>query len=181
MKTRLPSVIATMVMMVLLMTGVALAQGKVDINQATPKELMSLKGIGEQKAKAIVKYRQMNGPFQSLDDLINVPGIGKKTIADNKSMIVIGKGTGGKKSSAKGAKTKAKDAKKGAAKKSDKAMSGTKEKAKKGMAGSKDKAKKGMASSKDKSKKGMASSKDKAKKGMTSTAEKSKKAKSSKK
>ncbi len=126
MKTRLPSVLVTAVMMILLMTGVALAQGKVDINKADVKGLMSLKGIGEQKAKAIIKYRQMNGPFQSLDDLQGVPGIGEKTIADNKGMIAIGKGMDGKKSKAKG------------------------DKAKKGMAGSTDKAKKAMDGTKKK-------------------------------
>ncbi len=162
MKTRLSSIVIMVMMMALLMAGVALAQGKVDINKADVKELMSLKGIGEQKAKAIVKYRQMNGPFQSLDDLQGVPGIGEKTIADNKGMIAIGKGKTGKKSTAKGGKAKAKDAKK--------AMSGSKEKAKKSMAGSKETGKKAMSGSKEK-----------AKKAMTDTAEKAKKATSKKK
>lgn len=165
MKTRLPSLVVTLVMTVLLLSGVALAQGKVDINKADVKGLMSLKGIGEQKAKAIVKYRQMNGPFQSPGDLANVPGIGEKTVDNNKGMIVIGKGTPGKKGTPKPGK---------------KTMTGAKDKAKKGMAEGKDKAKKGMAGSKDKAKKGMAAGKDKAKKGMTDTASKAKKAKPAK-
>ncbi len=92
---------------------------------------MSLKGIGESKAQAIVKYRQMNAPFQSLDDLQNVPGIGAKTVANNKGMITIGKAAPGKKGAAASGKAQSK-----------KAMAGAAEKAKKGMAGAAEKAKK---------------------------------------
>ena len=96
----------------------ALAQGKVDINKADVKGLMSLKGIGEQKAKAIVKYRQMNGPFQKPEDLVNVPGIGIKTVENNKGMIVVGKTEGGSKSGKKPGKGDAAEkAKEDAAKK----------------------------------------------------------------
>lgn len=48
---------------------------KVSINDADVTELMSLPGIGESKAKAIVTYREKNGRFQSLEDLMKVPGI----------------------------------------------------------------------------------------------------------
>lgn len=113
MQTRLARIAAAAVLMVLLLAGLAVAQGKVDVNKADVKGLMSLKGIGEQKAKAIVKYRQMNGPFQSLEDLVNVPGIGEKTVANNKNIILIGKGSSVKKSTAAPSKAKAKDAKKG--------------------------------------------------------------------
>lgn len=142
MPVRLSRILVAVVMMGLLAVGGVLAQGKVDVNKADVKGLMSLKGIGQQKAQAIVKYRQMNGPFQSLDDLQNVPGIGAKTIANNKGMITIGKGATGKKSMSESGKAKAKDAKQGASKPGKKAMAGATEKAKKGMADATEKAKK---------------------------------------
>ena len=45
---------------------------KVNINSADEAELMSVKGIGKAKAKAIVEYRQKNGPFKSVDDLTKI-------------------------------------------------------------------------------------------------------------
>lgn len=53
------------------------AMAAVNINTATKEELMSLKGIGEAKAKAIIEYRSKN-KFNSIEDLKNVPGIGEK-------------------------------------------------------------------------------------------------------
>ena len=55
-------------------------QGVVNINTATKNELMSLPGIGEVKAMAIINYRQTYGDFQSVGELINVSGIGEKTL-----------------------------------------------------------------------------------------------------
>lgn len=149
MKSQLQRIAAVAVMMVLLVAGLAFAQGKVDVNQADVKGLMSLKGIGEQKAKAIVKYRQMHGPFQSPDDLSNVPGIGKKIVTNNKGMIVIGKGG----PAAKPGKPKAKNAYQDATKPGKKAMPNATDKANKAMAGAKDKAKKAMTDAMEKGKK----------------------------
>lgn len=53
---------------------------KIKINQATSEQLETLTGIGPAKAQAIINYRDENGPFQSVDDLLNVPGIGQKTL-----------------------------------------------------------------------------------------------------
>lgn len=58
----------------LLFVGLAFAQ--VNINTASKDELDGLKGIGPTKAQAIVDYRTKNGPFNSVDDLQKVPGIG---------------------------------------------------------------------------------------------------------
>lgn len=97
MRTRVQRITAVVATIVLLVAGLALAQGQmVDINTADVEGLMSLKGIGEQKAQAIIKYREMNGPFQSLDDLQNVPGIGEKTVANNQGMMTIGDGMSSK-------------------------------------------------------------------------------------
>ena len=62
---------------------------KININTATADELMSLKGIGEKKAKAIVDFRENNGPFQQPEDIIKVPGIGSKTLETNLEYIVV--------------------------------------------------------------------------------------------
>lgn len=52
----------------------------INVNSATEQELVFLPGIGQSKAKAIIEYRQKNGPFKTLSELERVPGIGKKTI-----------------------------------------------------------------------------------------------------
>ncbi len=56
----------------------------VDINSATAKEIANaLSGIGIKKAQAIVEYRNQHGDFSSADELVNIKGIGKKTIEKN--------------------------------------------------------------------------------------------------
>lgn len=55
----------------------ALSSGKVNINTADKELLMTLDGIGEAKAESILAYRQKAGPFRSIDELINVNGIGQ--------------------------------------------------------------------------------------------------------
>lgn len=49
--------------------------GLVNLNRATEAELMTLSGIGESKAKEIVRYRESRGGFQKPEDLMNIPGI----------------------------------------------------------------------------------------------------------
>ena len=71
----------------LLTMGLALAQ--VNINSATVEQLDGLKGIGPTKAQAIVDYRKKNGPFKSVDDLQNVPGIGPATLKDLRGDVMI--------------------------------------------------------------------------------------------
>ena len=67
-----------------------LAAAQVDLNSADAKTLAeSLSGIGLVKAEAIVAYRKTNGPFKTVDELLNVKGIGAKTLDANRGTIVI--------------------------------------------------------------------------------------------
>src|SRR5262245_12886467 len=56
------------------------AQFKIDVNAADWPEFATLPDVGETTARRIVEYRKRNGPFQSLDDLRQVRGIGPKTM-----------------------------------------------------------------------------------------------------
>ncbi len=53
---------------------------KVNINKASDNELASIKGIGAKKAQAIISYRDENGDFANIEDLMKVKGIGKGTL-----------------------------------------------------------------------------------------------------
>ena len=64
--------------------------GKLNINHATSDELQTLNGIGEVLAERIVAYRLENGPFVSVYDLMNVEGIGEKTIREISDCIYVG-------------------------------------------------------------------------------------------
>ncbi len=61
----------------------------VDINKADAKELATLKGIGEVKSKKIVDFRESEGCFESVDDLLKVKGIGVKTLEKNRENITL--------------------------------------------------------------------------------------------
>lgn len=64
--------------------------GKVDINKADAQTLQeNLTGVGPAKAKAIVDYRRKYGKFNSLDDLMQVPGIGEATIQKNRRNLSL--------------------------------------------------------------------------------------------
>lgn len=59
----------------------------ININTATKEELMTLNGIGEAKAAAIIAYRQENGGFKSIDEMMQISGIGEKTFDKIKQFI----------------------------------------------------------------------------------------------
>lgn len=62
----------------------------VNINHATAKDMsISFKGIGLKKAEAIVAWREKNGKFTAIDQLLEVKGIGEKILALNKSQISL--------------------------------------------------------------------------------------------
>lgn len=64
--------------------------GKLNINVATAKELAMLPGIGDAYAQRIIEYRENNGPFLSINDLMNVKGIGEKRFASISDYITVG-------------------------------------------------------------------------------------------
>lgn len=72
----------------LLWAGLALAQ--ININTASKEELDSLKGIGAARAEAITKYRSENGPFQSVDDLKNIPNFPDNLVGKLRGQITVG-------------------------------------------------------------------------------------------
>lgn len=61
----------------------------VNINTATAAELEALPGVGLATAARIIEYRQKNGAFKKIEDLMNVRGIGEKTFLNLKPMIVV--------------------------------------------------------------------------------------------
>ena len=68
----------------------AFAAGPVNINTADATAIAaSLKNVGQTKAEAIVAYREQNGAFKSADDLVKVKGIGEKTVAANRDLILV--------------------------------------------------------------------------------------------
>jgi len=70
--------------------AVVLHAEPVNINSATVSELAeNLKGVGPKKAQAIVNYREENGPFFSAEELMNVKGIGPKTLEKNLQDILV--------------------------------------------------------------------------------------------
>lgn len=58
-----------------------------DLNEADAQRLMEIKGIGEQMARRILDHKKENGPFHSIDDLIQVKGIGEKKLASIKEVF----------------------------------------------------------------------------------------------
>ncbi|WP_375000303.1 helix-hairpin-helix domain-containing protein [Aeromicrobium sp. CTD01-1L150] len=63
--------------------------GPVNLNTATQEELMSLPGVGPVTAEAIIGWREENGSFSSVDDLLEVSGIGEKTLADLRERVTV--------------------------------------------------------------------------------------------
>jgi len=70
--------------------GTRVTTALININTADAATLEVLPGIGPAKAKAVIEYREKNGPFKMIDDLKNVSGIGDKTLQDLRDKVTVG-------------------------------------------------------------------------------------------
>ncbi len=73
-----------LILFIALITSLAAA---INLNTATKEELVSVPGIGEKKAQAILEYRKEHGPFKSVDELVSIKGFGEKSVAKLKSEL----------------------------------------------------------------------------------------------
>ena len=62
----------------------------VNINSASATEMTTLPGIGAKTAARIIEYRQKNGPFKKVEELMNVRGIGEKNFLKLKPRLAVG-------------------------------------------------------------------------------------------
>ena len=76
-----------LIALTLLLPGIALAC-PVNINTASKAELMTLKGVGEEKAKDIIKYRKSK-KFKRADEITAIKGIGEASLAKNKKCMKV--------------------------------------------------------------------------------------------
>jgi competence protein ComEA len=89
------TLLATLFLGIAFVDSAVLAAEPVNVNTATAEEIAAnLKGVGLSKAKLIVAYREANGSFLHVDQLVNVKGIGIKTIDQNREMILLGNESG---------------------------------------------------------------------------------------
>jgi len=73
-----------------LLAPLAALAGPVDLNAADAATLAKeLDGVGLARAKAIVEYRERNGKFRSVDEVLNVKGIGPQVLQQNKANLQI--------------------------------------------------------------------------------------------
>jgi competence protein ComEA len=81
----------SLLLAIVLSTGLAYAMDKIDINTATKSELQALSGVGEATADAIIQYREENGIFKSEEDLVNVKVIGSMKVERFTDSVTVSK------------------------------------------------------------------------------------------
>lgn len=65
------------------------AADRINVNTADAETLMSIQGVGEKRAEAIIDYREENGPFSSVEELMNVDGVGQATLDNNRDTLTV--------------------------------------------------------------------------------------------
>ena len=75
--------------MVFLMFLFSLTFAAVNVNKANFAQLQTLNGIGPSKAQEILTYRKAHGAFKTVDELVNVKGIGTKTLQGMKTQVSV--------------------------------------------------------------------------------------------
>ena len=70
-------------------TGPDTGAGKVNLNSASKEQLMTLPGIGESKAGSIIRYREENGPFSCIEDVMNISGIKNSVYTKIRDLITV--------------------------------------------------------------------------------------------
>ena len=79
-------------LLAVLLTAPAWAAEGVNINTASAEEIAAaLNGVGVAKAEEIVRYREEHGAFAHADELVNVKGIGLRTVDKNRELIIVEK------------------------------------------------------------------------------------------
>jgi competence protein ComEA len=97
-RPRLVAFVAVLVALALPLAGAAQSTGEkpaaaatkvVNLNTATAADLESLPGIGARTAERILEYRQKNGSFKKIEELMNVKGIGEKSFLKLKPLVTV--------------------------------------------------------------------------------------------
>ena len=76
-------------------TATATATAPVNLNTATAEQLATIPGVGPKMAERIIDYRQKNGGFKKIEDLMNVSGVGEKSFLKMKPLITVTAPKGG--------------------------------------------------------------------------------------
>ena len=81
----------TLAALVLFASGAVFAAEPVNINTADAEALAeAINGVGLKRAEAIIEYRNQNGPFKSVDELVQVQGVGEKSLEKSRDRLTTG-------------------------------------------------------------------------------------------